>query len=79
MLTVEYVKNCSYTKDGSSFECVVKFAEISEELPFHATPNDAEEHGRLIYSNISAGLYGEIAPYAPPLGEAIPVVDVTPQ
>ena len=35
-------------------------------IPFHATPNDSEPHGRELYANAIAGEYGEIAPYVPP-------------
>ena len=36
-------------------------------IPFHATPDDVEPHGRELYANAIAGEYGEIAPYiAPP-------------
>jgi len=32
-------------------------------IPFTASPDDCEAHGRLIYKNAKAGNYGPIAPY----------------
>jgi len=36
------------------------------EVPFGASPNDAEAHGREIYARALAGEYGEVAPYVAP-------------
>lgn len=35
-------------------------------IPFTASPDDVEEHGRAIYAAAMAGAYGEIAPYVAP-------------
>lgn len=35
-------------------------------IPFTASPNDPEEHGRTIYARALAGEAGPIAPYEPP-------------
>lgn len=46
--------------------CIVKFDHIKPEVPFSASPNDTESHGRLIYQECLAGVYGEIANYIEP-------------
>lgn len=33
-------------------------------IPFTASPDDPEEHGRQIYHNAVSGIYGPIAEYA---------------
>ena len=35
-------------------------------IPFTASPEDSEEHGRAIYAKAVAGDYGPIAPFVPP-------------
>lgn len=40
-------------------------------IPFTASPNDPEEHGRTIYARALAGEAGEIAPYQPPPAEEV--------
>ena len=43
-------------------------------IPFTATPNDTEQHGRDIYAAALAGEYGQVAPYVapPPAPEPVP-------
>lgn len=36
-------------------------------LPFSASPNDTEDHGRWLYSEALKGTFGEVAPYERPL------------
>lgn len=61
MLTIEYVENLAYIDaDAVGIEILVKFKELPEAVPFHAMPNDPEPHGRLLYDNAKAGIYGEI-------------------
>ncbi len=44
-------------------------------IPFTASPDDVEEHGRAIYAAIVAT--GDAAPYAPP-EDPVPVEDTPP-
>ncbi|AWH15046.1 tail fibers protein [Aeromonas phage 85AhydR10PP] len=37
-----------------------------EVIPFTATPDDTEEHGRELFTRAKFGEYGEIAPYSGP-------------
>jgi hypothetical protein len=41
------------------------------ELPFTATPDDGEAHGREIFQRAVAGEFGEIAPHTPPSSEQL--------
>lgn len=41
------------------------------ELPFTATPDDGEAHGREIFQRAVAGEFGDIAPHEPPSNEQL--------
>ena len=43
-------------------------------IPFTATPNDVEQHGRDLYAEAKAGKFGAVAPYVapPPMPEPVP-------
>lgn len=70
---VESLSNPQYTNaEGNSIYCIVKFAHLSESVPFAATSYDPESYGVQIYNDCVAGVYGPIAPYVPPV---IPVVE----
>lgn len=47
----------------------VKFAEFEEVLPFTASPDDSEEHGRFLFEQAASGAYGEVAAYDGPTRE----------
>jgi hypothetical protein len=47
--------------------CEITTSQFGDEvLPFTASQNDCEAHGRGIFADIVAGVYGEIAEYVPP-------------
>lgn len=46
-------------------ECVVKFDHMKHEVPFAASPDDVESHGREIFAKAAAGEFGPIAPKRP--------------
>jgi hypothetical protein len=50
----------------TSINLTVNFEEIGQDVPFHATPDDTEEHGRDIYARAIAGEFGVIAEWTPP-------------
>lgn len=57
-------------------DCVITTSQFGEEsLPFTASANDVEEHGRAIFADIVAGNYGSIAEYLPPPEPVQPVVE----
>jgi hypothetical protein len=47
-------------------DCIVKFDNIGEPVPFTANPNDTEAHGREIFARCAAGEFGDVAAYVPP-------------
>ncbi len=47
--------------------CIITTSQFgNEQLPFTASPNDVEAHGRAIFADLVAGAYGPIAAYVPP-------------
>lgn len=65
---VEYAKDPFYGNEFNEFiNLTVKFAGFNHELPFTAMETDPLEHGRLLYRNAKAGLYGEIQPFQYPV------------
>lgn len=68
MFTVTSAANPKYaTPDNSIIELQVTFAEFGDAvLPFGATANDVEVHGRELYARALAGEFGPIAAYEPP-------------
>lgn len=53
--------------EKTMIDCEVTIAKFGAEvLPFTASANDSEAHGRLLFQKISAGEYGPIAEYVAP-------------
>ena len=64
MLTIENIRNPVFSNnEGNAIECLIKFEEFSEELPFNATSYDTEEHGRQAYQRIMSGEFGQIGEF----------------
>jgi hypothetical protein len=49
--------------EGNKINCWVAFDGFENPLPFTASPNDSEFHGRQIYAELVAGKYGIIAAF----------------
>jgi hypothetical protein len=66
MLTIKSATSPKYmTADNSMIELQVVFEEFGGKvLPFGASADDVEEHGRELHARAVAGEFGEIAPYA---------------
>lgn len=48
-------------------DCDITTSQFGDEvLPFTAAQNDVEAHGRAIFADLVAGVYGPIAEYVPP-------------
>ena len=62
-MKILYAKDATHTESG--IELIVCFENIGE-VPFHATPDDPEAHGREIYARALAGEFGPVAPYIEP-------------
>ena len=54
-------------ESNTLIDLVVRFSEINEDLPFTASPNDVEEHGRDLFARATAGEFGAIASYVAPV------------
>jgi hypothetical protein len=71
-LNLIYANNPKWVDEAhTSINLTVRFEEIDEDLPFHATPYDVEEHGRDIFTKAIAGEFGVIAEWTPPTTEQL--------
>lgn len=60
-MKIEYIKNPVFSNaDNTAIDCIVKFAEIAEELPFNAMASDNAAHGREAFERLIAGEFGPI-------------------
>ena len=50
---------------NTQIDCTIRTSAYSEGLPFTASPNDLEAHGREIFNRCLNGEFGEIGPYEP--------------
>ena len=65
------IRNPKYTSlDGSIIDVELNHPEFGW-IPFTASPDDVEQHGRDIYAAAIAGEYGPIAPYDGPSEEEL--------
>ncbi|EBK1959280.1 DUF4376 domain-containing protein [Salmonella enterica] len=55
-------KNGVYTESGL-INCLVHFEGFADFIPFTASPDDPEEHGRQLYADLKAGKYGSVTPF----------------
>ena len=74
------VKNPMWsTPEQLTIDCEVNFTHLKEEfVPFTADPNDVYPYCKEIFDRCVSGEFGPVAPYTPPEGSTIPVVDVSP-
>ncbi|EBN1942762.1 DUF4376 domain-containing protein [Salmonella enterica] len=56
------VKEAVYTENGF-IVCQVHVDGFDDFIPFTASPDDTEEHGRHLYADLKAGKYGPVAPF----------------
>ena len=73
-MRLEYAKDPKWVDaEHTMIDLTVKWDRFNEELPFSASPNDCEEHGRAIFAAAAAGEFGPVAEYvAPPEPEPGP-------
>ncbi|OHF38092.1 DUF4376 domain-containing protein [Salmonella enterica] len=55
-------KDNAYTESGL-INCLVHFEGFADFIPFTASPDDPEEHGRQLYADLKAGKYGPVTPF----------------
>jgi hypothetical protein len=66
-MQLEYAKNLVWANaEHTMIDLTIKWVEINEELPFTASPDDCEAHGRSVFAAARAGEYGEIDDYVTP-------------
>lgn len=66
-MQLEYAKNPVWANaEHTMIDLTIKWDKFSEELPFTASPNDCEEHGRAIFAAAVAGQFGVVADYVAP-------------
>lgn len=66
-MNIQYVKDAIYVdKEHTTIDCIVKFAELEQEVPFHACRDDVEAHGRQLFDDLINGKYGAIADWPEP-------------
>lgn len=54
--------------EHTRIDCNITTSQFGDEiLPFTASQNDVEPHGRAIFADIVAGIYGPIGDYVAPL------------
>ena len=51
--------------EHTMIDCMVLFDSIGTEIPFGASPDDVEEHGREIFARAAAGEFGPVAEHVP--------------
>jgi DNA-binding MltR family transcriptional regulator len=66
---------CWATPQQTSINCFVKFAHIKFEVPFNASPNDSESHGREIFRLCAEGRFGDVAPFSAAANQAYALAD----
>lgn len=60
-------------EEHTMIDCEITTSQFGEEvLPFTASSTDPEAHGRGIFADLVAGVYGAIAEYVPPPEPALP-------
>lgn len=74
--TLTSVRNPRWANaEQTTIDCEITTSQFGDEiLPFTASANDVEAHGRGIFADIVAGKYGPIAAYVPPEPPVQPVV-----
>lgn len=55
-------KDGVYTESGM-INAMVHFEGFGDFIPFTASPDDTEEHGRQLYADLKAGKYGPVTPF----------------
>jgi hypothetical protein len=62
--------------EQTSIDCEITTSQFGDEvLPFTASQNDVEAHGRGIFADIAAGNYGPIGEYVAPPEPQQPTVE----
>jgi hypothetical protein len=65
-MQIEYATNPLWANaEHTIIDLKIKLVGIDEELPFTASPDDCEAHGRAMFAAAVAGEYGAVADFVP--------------
>ena len=63
--------------EQTAIDCEITISAYPGEiLPFTASPEDPEAHGRKIFADCVAGVYGEVAHFVPPVPNDSPTTSL---
>lgn len=67
-MRIEYAKEPRWADaEHTMIDLMVKWDRFNEELPFTASPDDVEPHGKALFAAVVAGEFGEVAEYVAPI------------
>lgn len=67
-MNLEYAKDPFWSNtEKTSIDLIIKWDKFPNELPFTASPDDCEAHGREIYEAAINGQFGQVKEYPTPL------------
>ncbi len=76
LLTLQYIQQGSVfwtdETEANAADCILKFVEIDEEIPFSALDSDTEEHTAVVLTAIQNGEGGPVKSYAEYLASQLP-------
>lgn len=78
--TVEVVNSLQWANvEQTAFNCIAKFAEAANPIPFTAVPDDIYTHTWEIWERGLNGEFGEISPMEPPVEDPAAAMALTSQ
>lgn len=67
-MNIQYAKNPRWSDSlHTQIDLMIKIFGIDEEIPFTASSNDTEDHGRKLFQSAVSGEFGPIAEYQAPV------------
>ena len=67
-MNIQYAKNPRWSDSAHTMiDLIIKIVGIDEEIPFTASSNDTEDHGRKLFQSAVGGEFGPIADYQAPV------------
>lgn len=73
-MRLEYAKNPVWANaEHTMIDLIIKWVNINRELPFTASMNDVEEHGKALFEVAVTGQFGKVAEYVPTHQSTTPV------
>ena len=67
-MNIQYAKNPRWSDSAHTMiDLIIKIVGLDEEIPFTASSNDTEDHGRKLFQSAVGGEFGPIADYQAPV------------